>query len=79
MFGTHFYHETIKRSVSIFGTLFNNIYIKKIKSEADENFAIARHIAINKLKNEHSCKRGIKAKRKKAGWDNEYLIKVLTT
>jgi hypothetical protein len=33
MFGTHFYHETIKRSVSIFGTLFNNIYIKKIKSD----------------------------------------------
>jgi predicted transposase YbfD/YdcC len=49
------------------------------KGHADENFAIARHIAINKLKNEHSCKRGIKAKRKKAGWDNEYLIKVLTT
>lgn len=48
------------------------------KGHADENMAIARHIAINKLKNESSCKRGIKAKRKKAGWDNEYLIKVLT-
>lgn len=47
------------------------------KGHADENFAIARHIAVNKLKNEHSCKRGIKAKRKKAGWNNEYLIKVL--
>ena len=33
MFGTHFYHETIKRSVSIFGTLFNNIYVKKIKAD----------------------------------------------
>ena len=33
MFGTHFYHETIKRSVSIFGTLFNNIYCKKIKED----------------------------------------------
>ena len=29
MFGTHFYHETIKRSVSVFGTLFNNISIKR--------------------------------------------------
>lgn len=48
------------------------------KGHADENFAIARHIAINKLKNEKSCKRGIKAKRKKAGWNEEYLIKVLT-
>jgi len=33
MFGTYFYNETIKRSVSIFGTLFNNIYIKKTKSD----------------------------------------------
>ena len=49
------------------------------KGHADENMAIARHMAVNKLKNEKSCKRGIKAKRKKAGWDNEYLIKVLVT
>lgn len=48
------------------------------KGHADENLAIARHIAINKLKNEDSCKRGIKAKRKKAGWDDKYLLKVLT-
>lgn len=27
MFGTHFYHERIKKSVAIFGKLFNNIYI----------------------------------------------------
>ena len=47
------------------------------KGHADENFAITRHIALNKLKNEHSCKRGIKAKRKKAGWDMEYLAIVL--
>ena len=33
MFGTHFYHETIKRSVSIFGTLFNNVTIKKTKAD----------------------------------------------
>ena len=29
MFGDHFYHETIKRSVSVFGTLFNNISVKR--------------------------------------------------
>ena len=29
MFGDHFYHETIKRSVSVFGTMFNNISIKR--------------------------------------------------
>ena len=29
MFGDHFYHETIKRAVSVFGTLFNNLSIKR--------------------------------------------------
>ena len=29
MFGNHFYHETIKRSVSVFGTLFNNMSVKR--------------------------------------------------
>ena len=33
MFGTYFYNETIKRSISIFGTLFNNIDIKKTKAD----------------------------------------------
>jgi len=47
------------------------------KGHADENFAIARHIALNKLKKEQSCTRGTKAKRKKAGWNDEYLLKVL--
>lgn len=27
MFGTHFYHEKIKKSVAIFGRIFNNIYV----------------------------------------------------
>ncbi len=48
------------------------------KGHADENFAIARHIALNKLKKEESCTRGVKAKRKKAGWNEEYLLKVLS-
>ena len=33
MFGTYFYNETFKRAVSIFGTMFNNISIKKTKSD----------------------------------------------
>lgn len=47
------------------------------KGHAPENFATLRHIAVNKLKNEKTSKRGIKNKRKRAGWDNDYLIKVL--
>ena len=49
------------------------------QGHADENLAIIRHIALNKLKNESSCKRGIKGKRKKAGWDDQYLLKILSS
>lgn len=46
---------------------------------APENMAVLRHMALNLLKQETSLKRGIKAKRLKAGWDMAYLIKILGT
>lgn len=27
MFGTHFYHKKLRKSVAVFGTLFNNLYV----------------------------------------------------
>jgi len=47
------------------------------KDHAPQNFALLRQIALNLLKQEKSTKIGIKAKRKKAGWDDAYLTKVL--
>ena len=47
------------------------------KEKGAQNFAVLRHIALNLLQRESGHKRGIKARRKRAGWDRQYLIKVL--
>jgi len=39
------------------------------KGHGAQNVAVLRHIALNLLKQENTCKRGIKTKRLKAGWD----------
>jgi predicted transposase YbfD/YdcC len=41
------------------------------------NMAVLRHIALNLLRREPGHKRGIKARRKRAGWDRDYLFQVL--
>ena len=48
------------------------------KGNGPENLAVLRHIALNLLRHEDTANISIRAKRKKAGWDNDYLLKVLT-
>jgi predicted transposase YbfD/YdcC len=45
--------------------------------QARENFAVLRHLALTRLKNDRGTKLGIKIKRLKAGWDDRYLGQLL--
>ena len=44
---------------------------------AQANLVTLRHLALNQLKRESSLKASIKTKRMRAGWDDDYLLKVL--
>jgi predicted transposase YbfD/YdcC len=46
---------------------------------APENLAILHHIALNLLKQDRTEKLGIKNKRLAAGWDHDYLLRLLVT
>ena len=47
------------------------------KGHAAENFSRLRRIALNLLMTEKSVKVGVHAKRLKAGWNHDYLLRVL--
>ena len=47
------------------------------KDNGAQNFAVLRHIALNLLKQDDTLKVGIKNKRLRAGWDQNYLLAVL--
>lgn len=50
----------------------------QIKDEnAAANMATLRHLTLNLLNQEQSCQRGVKGKRLKAAWNQDYLLKVL--
>ena len=56
---------------------FFEVASRKRTKNAAQNFSILSKIALNLLKNDNSFKIGIKGKRLRAGWDNQYLLKIL--
>ena len=49
------------------------------KDQALENLVVLRHIALNLLKQEKTAKGGIHAKQLQAAWNEDYLLKVLSS
>jgi predicted transposase YbfD/YdcC len=47
------------------------------KGDGAQNFSGLRRLALTLLKREKTAKIGLKAKRHKAGWDTDYLVRVL--
>ncbi|MFT6778444.1 MAG: putative transposase YbfD/YdcC [Paraglaciecola sp.] len=56
---------------------FNEDSLRLRSGHAAQNIALLNKLALNLLKNETSTKVGVKSKRLKAVWDNDYMMKVL--
>jgi hypothetical protein len=56
---------------------FDEDHCRKRKNHSAENFAIVRHVALNMLKKETASKLSIRRKRLTAGWDSDYLEKII--
>ena len=57
---------------------FNEDASRKRAGYAAQNFSTLNRIALNLIKHEKTKKRSVKCKRLDAGWDNDYLLKILT-
>ena len=57
----------------------NEDHCRVRKDQAPENLAVLRHIALNLLKQEKTAKGGIHAKQLQAAWNDDYLLKILTS
>jgi predicted transposase YbfD/YdcC len=61
----------------VLGVSFREDESRIRKDNAPQNFAVLRHMALDLLKKETSLKKSVKSKQLKAGWDNDYLTRVL--
>ena len=70
-------HDTFNRVFSALYVGFGEDLDRKRAGYAAQNFSVLNRIALNLLRQDKTCKLGIKGKRLKAGWDNDYLLHLL--
>jgi len=57
--------------------IFHEDQSRKRAGNAAQNFSLINKIALSILRNETSVKIGVKGRRLLAGWDNNFLLKIL--
>ena len=71
-------HWTIENSLHwVLDVAMHQDHTRIRAGHAPENLATMHHIALNLLKHERTEKLGIKNKRLAAGWDHDYLLRVI--
>jgi len=72
-------HWEIENSVHwVLDVVMNEDACRIRKDNAPQNMATLRHLVLNLVRQETTHKRGVKAKIKRAGWDNDYLARLIS-
>lgn len=72
------YHWAVENNLHwVLDVAFNEDKSTKTNENAVQNFSALNRVALNLVTNEKSKKRSVKGKRLDAGWNNDYIIKIL--
>jgi predicted transposase YbfD/YdcC len=71
-------HWGIENSLHwVMDVTFHEDYARNRKDNSAANMAAMRHFALNLIKQDKNTKGSIKGKRKRAGWNDDYLLKLI--
>lgn len=71
-------HWSIENSLHwVLDIAFNEDRLRTKDRNAIDNLALLNRLAVSLLRQDHSVKAGVKCKRKRAGWDDDYLEHLL--